>query len=69
LPQSIDQSLAICAQLSRCHSQLVITLHRLLCDPQQVFCAAPLTTVATLSIAWQGIAETPADVSGEHEQR
>jgi hypothetical protein len=67
LPQPIDETLAICAQLSRCHSQLVATLHGLLCDPQQVFPAAPLT--AALSIAWQGIAETPADVSSEHEQR
>jgi hypothetical protein len=69
LPQPIDETLAICAQLSRCHSQLVATLHGLLCDPQQVFPAAPLTAVATLLITWQGIAETPADVSSEREQR
>jgi hypothetical protein len=69
LPQPIDETLAICAQLSSCHSQYVATLHGLLCDPQQVFPAAPLTAVAALSCAWQGIAKTPADVSSEHEQR
>jgi hypothetical protein len=61
--------LAICAQLSRYHPQLVATLHGLLCDPQKVFSAAPLTAVARLSMAWHGIKETPADVSSEREQR
>jgi len=69
LPQPIDETLAIRAQLSRCHSQLVATLLGLLCDPQQVFSAAALTAEATVLMTWQGIAETPADVSSEHEQR
>jgi hypothetical protein len=69
LPQAIDQALAICAQCSPYHSQLVAILHGLLCEPQQVFSAAPLTAVAMLSIVWQGLAETPADVSSERERR
>jgi hypothetical protein len=69
LPQPIDETLAICAQLSRCDSQLVVTLQRLLCDPQKPFSAAPLTAVARLLIAWQRFKEAPAYVSSEHEQR
>jgi hypothetical protein len=61
--------LATCAQVSRYHSQLVATFHGLLCDPQEIFSAAPLTALASLSMAWQGIKETPAYVSSEHEQR
>jgi hypothetical protein len=62
--------LATCAQVSRYHSKLVATFHGLLCDPQEILsAAAPLTALATLSMAWQEIKETPAYVSSEHEQR
>jgi hypothetical protein len=69
LPQAFDQTLATCAQISRYHSQLVATLHGLPCDPREIFSAAPLTALASLSMARQGIKETPAYVSGKHEQR
>jgi hypothetical protein len=69
LPQALDQTLATCAQVSRDHSQLVAALHGLLCDPRQIFSAAPLTALAGLSMARQEIEETPANVSSEHEQR
>jgi hypothetical protein len=60
LPQPIDEIPAICAQLSRYHSQLVAALY---------FSAAPLTAEVRLSMAWQRIKETPAYVSSEPEQR
>jgi hypothetical protein len=61
--------LATCAQVSRYHSQLVATFHGLLCDPQEIFSAAPLTASASLSMAWQGIKQAPAYVSSELEER
>jgi hypothetical protein len=61
--------LATRTQVSRCHPQLVATLHGLLCDPQGVFSAAPFAAVASLSMALQGIKETPTYVSSEPKQR
>jgi hypothetical protein len=60
LAQAIDQTLATCAKVSPYHSQLVATLHGLLCDSGEIFSAAPLTASASLSMARQGIKETPA---------
>jgi hypothetical protein len=48
---------------------LVATFHGLLCDPQEIFSAAPLTASASLSMAWQGIKQAPAYVSSELEER
>jgi hypothetical protein len=69
LPQPIDQTLATSAQVSLYQSQLVSILYGLLCDPQEVFSAAPLTAVARLSMAWQRLKEAPAYVPSEPAQR
>jgi hypothetical protein len=65
LPQPIDETLATCAQVSPDQSQLISILHALLSSPQEVFSAAPLTAVASLSTAWQRLKETPTHTSSE----